>query len=607
MSGINGIYSAIKIDHIENRVDKMNNAIAHRGMDASKILVVNEGIAFGYRRLSTINIGDRPNQPLTSNSGRWTIVFDGAIYNYKELKEDSKYDLSTSYDAEVILAYIENYGLEAFLNDSNGIYAIGLYDKYDDKLYIVRDKLGVKPIYYAVSNNSFIFSSEIKGILSSGLVEAEFNEDAIDEYLGNRYVRAPYTFFKNIFQLEAGCIMMVNQNLALHKTVYWELPTEFNYEQNYEEEKIVKDFKVEIINSISRSLAADAPVGTYLSGGVDSSLITAITSNLLNERINTYIIGFNDLNEFDYANMVASKYNTRHHQIVMEEDKYFDLIGKVISYKDAPLGVPNEVLLTFLSRIIKQDVTVLLSGEGADELLGGYGKIFRSPFDYFYEEEKHNIMFYDYFINKYEYVPRDIRDKYLNTKKTLRETFDNSIGAEFEKNRNEENVFRFFHKYHVKGLLQRIDTTTMLEGIEARVPFLDHELVEYAYKNIPYSLKLKWKDHSSKEKAKKLSSNVYSEELDIPKYILKKISYDFLPKEVIERKKMGFPVPLNEWIKKLEEEAKQILKDAYWFKVDRLDEMILEAKKDVRTGQIIWMFINIELFRKKYFDKSWLW
>jgi asparagine synthase (glutamine-hydrolysing) len=604
MCGLNGIFSIDIKNDIAYRVNKMNESLIHRGPDDGNLYIKENKVALGHRRLSIIDTNKRSNQPMISNSKRWTIVFNGEIYNYKKLKENLNYRFKTESDTEVILAFVEEFGVEEFLNKSNGMFAIALYDNLENAVYIARDRMGIKPLYYCLCEDAFVFSSEIKAILNSGLVDAQFNEDVIDEYLGNRYIREPNTFFKNIYQLKAGSYMVIDKSLNMKNKVYWNLPLEFNMEENYDEESITSEFESHLTSAIERRLIADVPLGTYLSGGVDSSLITAITSKKLDTKLNTFTIGFPELNEFPFANMVAEKYDTCHHVIEIGINNYFDKMNEVISYKDAPLGVPNEIPLAIMSKYLKEKITVVLSGEGADELLGGYGRIFRSPFD-FKNNCKGPENFYEYFIGLYEYVPRIIRDKYLNTKTEIREYFDDEIKNKFKMNSNEENVFRFFHTYHVKGLLQRVDATTMLAGVEARVPFLDHELIEFAYKKIPYNLKLKWRSQKLMQNSIGISSNDYSEINDIPKYILKKLSYKYLPTEVIERKKIGFPVPLNEWFNSLEQVAKETLKEAYWLKINKLGELIEESKKNARAGQIIWMFINIELFRQMYFNKKW--
>lgn len=605
MCGINGIFTRKEGEKFDLRIQKMNEAISHRGPDANRYLEINSQIIFGHRRLSIIDTDSRADQPMISNNKRWTIVFNGEIYNFVELRKQVCYKFLTESDTEVILAYIERFGVDKFLKECNGMFSIALYDSFEKKLYLIRDRLGIKPLFYSFSNEMVVFSSEIKGILCSGLVDAEFNEDAIDEYLGNRYIRAPYTFFQNIYQLEPGHYVVIDEELNICKRKYWKLPIEFNYDSNYDEELVINDFEKELRDSITRRLVSDVNLGTYLSGGVDSSIITAITAMSKEEQIHTYTIGFKDLNEFKYSEMVAEKYMTEHHQIEIDSSQYFDIMEEIISYKDSPLGVPNEIPLAYMSRVLKENITVVLSGEGADELLGGYGRIYRSPYDFSNHLSDLEGDFYDYFIDKYEYVPRKIRDKYLKVNKPLRVEFDNKIRQEFKNRKNEENVFRFFHEFHVKGLLQRVDTTTMLASVEARVPFLDHKLLEYTYKNVPYSMKLKWHNEEVKKKAENLIAADYSESLDTPKYILKEIASNYLPSEVIKREKMGFPVPLNDWIELLEENANELLKDAYWLERNEMNAFFCETKNNDRAGQIIWMFINIEIFRKKYFTKNW--
>lgn len=606
MCGITGIYSTRKISKIKKRIDRMNNSILHRGPDAGAYyLNNNRRLALGHRRLSIIDTRDIANQPMHTKSGNWHIVFNGEIYNFQEIKQNLNHNFETDSDTEVIIAAVEEKGIDWFLMKANGMFSIALYNSLKDKLFLIRDRLGIKPLFYFNNGTHLIFSSEIKAILSSGLVKAEFNENAVDEYLANRYVRSPYTFFKNIFQIEPATYLEIESDLFSKEKKYWDFPKEFNMSENYNEETILEDFEKVLVKSIKYRLLSDVPLGTYLSGGVDSSLITAITAINKKEKLNTYTIGFDELNEFKYSKLIAEKYNTEHHEILMNKEDYMINWESLIKYKDAPLGVPNEIPLAVMSSKLKEKITVVLSGEGADELLGGYGRIFRLPFDY--ENSQHKEEFYDTFIANYEYVPRSMRDKLINTPKEYRDEFDDKIKLEFTNRSNEENIFKFFHKYHVKGLLQRVDMTTMQASVEARVPFLDHNLIEFSYKKIPYNLKLKWNDNSAKEKAKNLTASEYSENLDTPKYILRKLSYKYLPKEIIKRKKVGFPVPLNDWFINFEELAKELLAESDWLKSNVLDELICKSKKEARAGQILWMFINIELFRKNYFTKSWEW
>ena len=423
-----------------------------------------------------------------SENKRYVIVFNGEIYNFKEIKRKLKYNFITLSDTEVILASIQEKGIDWFLNKANGMFSFALYDKKENKVFIVRDRLGIKPLYYYHDNKYFIFSSEIKGILNSGLVKAEFEYNSIDEYLGNRYVREPFTFFKKIYQVKSGTYMIISDELKINEKNIGIFPNILMRKLIMMKKKLPKNFQKQLQNSIKYRLVSDVSLGTYLSGGLDSSLITAITAKLKKDPINTYTIGFQDLNEFEYSQLVAKEYKTVHHQLNLTKKDYLNNWKRLIKYKDSPLGVPNEIPLAVMSSKLKEKITVVLSGEGADELMGGYGRIFRSPYDFSNNSEENN--FYNYFIKKYEYVPRILRDNLLNNNIELREYFDNEILSDFNNHSNESNVFRFFHKYHVKGLLQRVDITTMQTSVEARVPFLDHNLIEYSYKKIPYNLKL---------------------------------------------------------------------------------------------------------------------
>ena len=604
MCGITGIYSKVEIAKIDDRINRMNDSIQHRGPDAAGIYL-HKNIALGHRRLSIIDTRDVANQPMHSSNENWHIVFNGEIYNFEEIKSHLQYNFITSSDTEVILAAVQEKGIDWFIEQSNGMFSIALYNSKSGELFLIRDRLGIKPLYYFMDDEKVIFSSEIKAILSSGLVDAKFNEAAVDEYLANRYVRAPYTFFENIYQVKPGCYMHFNNDLSYKESTYWDIPKEFNFSKDYDEEKLLIAFEEEIKKAIEYRLIADVPLGTYLSGGVDSSLITAITAINKKDRINTYTIGFEELNEFSYAKLIADKYKTNHHEILMEKEEYIDNWERLICFKDAPLGVPNEIPLAVMSSNLKEKITVVLSGEGADELMGGYGRIYRLPFEYENSSKEEN--FYNTFLKKYEYVPREMRDELICSSQKYRTEFDTVLESEFSKRSNEENIFNYFHSYHVKGLLQRVDMTTMQTAVEARVPFLDHNLIEFAYKKIPFDLKLKWKDDSSKEKAKKLSAAEYSEKLDTPKYLLRKLSYKYLPKETIERLKVGFPVPLTEWFENLEELALDLLPTATWLKQGVVKNLIERSKTETRAGQILWMFINIELFRKNYFYKDWRW
>lgn len=610
MCGINGIFSNHKIDNLEARIQKMNQSLAHRGPNANKYSVIANKTALGHRRLSILDLDERSNQPMQLNGGKYILIFNGEIFNYQEIKKQlaADYQFCTESDTEVLLAGIEFKGIDWIIKQANGMFALAAYNTETGETIIARDRLGIKPVFYTVVNETLVVSSEIKGILSSGLVEAVFNEDAIDDYLAYRYVRAPYTFFNDIYQVEPASYIHFDSQLKAEKQIYWQLPP-LNFEQKYDADEIISRCDDEVQKAFKRWFIADVRVGAYLSGGVDSSLTTAILSKYANDKkVDTYTIGFGEqgFNEFPYAKAVAEQYHTNHKEILCEQQNYFAEWERLIDFKDAPLGVPNEIPLAQMSTILSKDITVVISGEGADELFGGYGRIFRSAFDFSNTSTEQS--FYQYFSNQYEYVSRAIRDKYLcSTTHTLRQHFDAQITADFDAHKNEENIFRFFHSYHIQGLLQRVDMTTMQTSVEARPPFLDHELIEFVYTQIPYDLKLHWNSAEAMQKAQNTTAKQYSEVLDCPKYVLKKVSEKYLPNDIIYRKKMGFPVPLTNWFPQLGDMAKDLLKDSCWLNVNELDNLISELKYNDRAGQLLWMFLNIQLFYNKYFKHSWLW
>ncbi len=605
MCGITGIYAKNKINKIEERIDRMTKCITYRGPDNQATEILSEKIALGHARLSIIDLQESSNQPMYSENKEWIIVFNGEIYNYKEIKEKIKnYKFKTNGDTEVILASVQTKGIEWFLQKANGMFAFALYNLQNKELFLVRDRFSIKPLFYTKSDNEFIFGSEIKSILNSGLIEPKCNYSAIDEYLGNRMVREPFTFFDGIYQVCGGEYLKIDSNLKITKKKYYELPRQ-NFEKDYNEQKLVNETKRKVEEAINRWTISDVKVGSYLSGGVDSSLTSAIIASNKENRsdLHTYTIGFKNNNEFEYAKIVADKYGVNHKNILINYKDYLKEWDRLIEFNDAPLAVPNEIPLAIMSTDLSKDITVVISGEGADELFGGYGKIYRLPFDY----ANHNLKgtFYENLVKNYEYVPRELRDKFLKTDMEYRKYFDNKISNEFTNYSNEENVFRFFQTYHIKGLLKRVDMTTMQASVEARPPFLDHELIEFVNTKVPYDLKLKWIDEGNKEVARSEYAKDYSEKRDIPKYILKKVAENYLPDEIIYRKKVGFPVPLSEWMSEISKLAKQYLINADWVYGKRVNDLISETTTNSRAGQILWMFINIEKFKQMYFNKEW--
>ncbi|WP_263081121.1 asparagine synthase (glutamine-hydrolyzing) [Endozoicomonas sp. Mp262] len=635
MCGILGYFSATCHLPSKNQFKTSLMLQQHRGPDSYGIYDNNE-IMLGHVRLSIIDLDNHANQPMICNKNEVILVFNGEIYNYLEIKQElikKGYLFSTNSDTEVLLnSYIE-YGI-SFIEKLIGMFSFAIYDKRKGETFIVRDRLGIKPLYFTQpKENTIIFSSEIKSILSLSSKKREIDLSAISSYLSFRYPILNNTFFKDINSLKPGCYIHIKNN-AIQIKKYWSLSDNINSSVEHEENYYIDKIKELISSSVRYRMISDVPIGAYLSGGVDSSIITSIMAKNSSSPIKTFTIGFDEenYNELKYAKIVADQYNTTHHEIILTADQYIDTMDQLISYKDAPLGVPNEVPLYLMSKELKKHITVVLSGEGADEIFGGYGRIFRSSDDYNKINDPNNrknsdfiqkvLTKYgtssfdselDHFLNIYSYTPEELksslfRDKasYIESKNRLINHFKN-IFKEIEDQSYLTKMLYSFENVHLQGLLQRVDTTTMAASVEARVPFVDHRLVEFAF-SIPNKYKIKWKNNIPGNINTLLGDEI-SEIYDTPKYILKKSYQDSLNKEILYRKKMGFPVPLHNWLGgNFKKYATSILTSKSSLITDFINrETIIKMienpilKTSHGHAMKVWMLINIELFLRKYF------
>lgn len=643
MCGILGQISLLnKVCFDEIKFSEALDQLKHRGPDDGDIKV-DENFIFGHRRLSIIDLDCHARQPMTSFCGNFILVFNGEIYNYQEIKSElvkKGYIFHTLSDTEVLLNSFIEYGIDC-VQQFNGMFAFAIYDNIKKEYYIVRDRLGIKPIYYNNNNGILTFSSEIKSILKLNDYNHHLNVEAVSSYLSFRYPILNDTFFNGIYSLPPAHYIKISES-GLQIIEYWNVAKKLKEQKNDKGEKYyLNQLRILLESSVKYRMISDVPIGAFLSGGVDSSIITAIMAENSAETIKTFTIGFEEegFNEFRYANLIVDKCKTDHKEIILSGENYFQIMERLIEYKDAPLSVPNEVPLYLMSMELKKYITVVLSGEGADEIFGGYGRIFRSPYDHeriknlesldLTDKEKRQLS--KSFIKKYlvDSFARDI-DHFMNIYSYTSfdekmDLLDDSIDLmSIEEKATEKFMYYFdelegesyynklmyvFEKIHLVGLLNRVDTTTMAASVEARVPFVDHRLVEFAF-TIPVKYKLKWFGDGAKKSSILLMSDRISEKFDTPKYILKKAFEDMIPNKVLYRKKMGFPVPLNDWFGGhfneyaisilLSEEAKNrgvynINNIERWLNSDRLS-------KDHNFAMKIWMLINLELFQKKYFN-----
>lgn len=637
MCGIAGVVSLSEpYQHPENIIKSMTDSLVHRGPDDHGYFI-DERIALGHRRLSIIDLSQGAHQPMTCYDRYW-ISYNGEVYNFKEIRRELTglgVSFNSESDTEVVIKAFAHWGIK-FVDRLNGMFAICLYDSRTKDVYLLRDRLGIKPLYYTKHKDKLIFASEIKAILKYPGIESDFSVQGIESFLSYRYPICSNTFYKGINTLEPGHYCKV-EGSNIEKVKYWDLPYARNEEDKGEEYYIGKTKEL-LDKSIQYRMIADVKIGAYLSGGVDSSGVVALMSQHTQEQIKTFTIGFEEAgyNEFEYSKQVANQYGTEHHEMKFSPGDYFTYMERLISYKDGPLGVANEPALYKMSEELKKHFTVVLSGEGADEIFGGYGKIFRSAFDFdryskggvsatleqnlkakYGEVLPSNIA--EHFFSQYRYITKKDQSHLLSS--DLIQGFDQKHSPVdqifediFENSKHlssTDQFMRVFEKLHLPGLLNRVDVTTMATSVEARVPFVDHNLVEFAM-SVPHKYKLKWLHESSYKKAQHLNASQISEVHDIPKYLLKKALEPNLPENILYRKKMGFPVPVHKWLGgKFKEISYDYLlsqksKERNLYNCSSIEKLLNSDQllNDHASGLKLWMLLNIEMWIRNCIDKN---
>jgi asparagine synthase (glutamine-hydrolysing) len=464
--------------------------LKHRGPDIDPSVYEVRNFKLGHTRLKIVDLDNRSNQPFISDDGRYIMIYNGEIYNYRELIKQFKIPTRTTSDTEVVLKLYILFGPE-MLKLLNGMFSIIILDSQTDQVFIARDRLGVKPLYYSEKNGSYFYSSEIAPILDL-IKNQEFDEVGIRQYRKLRTFFNGRTIYTSIKMFPAAHFKL-NGNISS----YWELPL-------YEKSDPTDDELFNLVKSaVDYRCISDVPVGTYLSGGLDSTIVTLLAKENLGS-LHTWTVGFEDENEFEYSYIAAKYIDTIHHKVLVGKEEFVNVAKWMINKRKEPLSVPNEVMLHLMTKAVKQENTVVLSGEGADELFFGYDRIFRWANENVWNIEEFTKL-YSYGTNTdYEIVEDAIAPfKYLE--------------------KNIHIVSAFFQIAHLHGLLRRLDNATMINSVEARVPFVDYRFVE-RMAGVSYDYKMK---------------------NNIVKNPLKIIFRNKLPDEIIDRKKIGFPVPLE--------------------------------------------------------------
>lgn len=563
MCGIVG-FSSNSLGNGKLIIKSMADSISHRGPD-SEGFFIEKNVTFGHRRLSIIDI-EGGIQPFYDENNKYVLVYNGECYNFKELRDDLisiGYIFKTSSDTEVILKLYIEYKEEAFLK-INGMFSLAIYDKEEEKIILARDRHGVKPLYYAIIEDNLVFASEIKAILQYPEYKKELEYNALNEYFSFQNIFSDLTFYKDIKKLEHGSYLIFDVKTKEYDIIkYWD----FNFDSSsweYSEDETIEILKDTFSQAVKRQMVSDVPIGSYLSGGIDSGSITAIAASNT-DRLSTFTCGFDlsevsglelDFDERRYAELISAKFYTKHHEVVLNSKDLEWCIDDVMYYLDEPvlgMSYPNY----YVSELASKYVKVVFSGAGGDELFGGY------PWRYYHTTNngrgKDNYIksYYDYWqrlvpdYDKEKLFTKEIYEKMDKDWpfKAFKSVFKNYKGKlETEEDYINKSLY-FEAKTFLQGLFYLDDKLNMSNGVESRVPFMDNSLVELAQR-IPAKYKIKNLNNvirlDENETAK--SKKYYIKSHD-GKNILRKALSELLPKEVLELKKQGFSAPDESWMR----------------------------------------------------------
>ena len=611
---------------------RMRESLRRRGPDDSGLYVKGR-VGLGSRRLSVIDV-EGGHQPITDDETGATLVFNGEVYNYRELRRELQtlgHRFKTESDTEVVLKSYCEWGIDA-VSRFAGQFAFAIWNPRSEELFLVRDRLGIKPLYWTHAGNEILFASEIKAFLQHPDFHAEADLDAISSYLTFRQAVWDLCFFKGVYKVLPGHVVLVSNN-HLSNHAYWKLPVP-QPDESLNESGYLERVEELLTKATQRCMVSDVPLGAYLSGGLDSSLLAAILSKYHGGKLRTFSIGYDesDYDEGHYAREVANHLGTEHLHVVLPRQAYEDDWLQLIRMRDAPLSIPHEIALYHLSVQLKKSVTVAISGEGADELFGGYGRVMRSPMDWKKIALARSILpaslnkrlgpvhrcqtQMEHFFEVYNWVPfaekwslmtgdalRAI-DRDARTINIFKEIFADVANAD-----PYDRILHIFQKIHLGCLLDRLDAMSMAASVEARVPFVDHELIEFVI-NMPVRYKLRWNSTLSRLRAVTKTAARASEWLDTNKYLLRKLGGRVLPPSISQRKKLGFPTPLDQWLRGgLLQTARDLLLDQTSrergvFDQKALDRLLAGSQNLPYDfyGKKVWMLMNVELWFREFID-----
>ena len=607
----------------------MRDVITHRGPDDEGIYI-DENVGLGHRRLSIVDVASG-HQPMTNEDGSLYITYNGEVYNhadYRDELESRGHVYRTHCDTETILHLYEDYG-DACVEHLRGMFAFAIWDRNKRELFIARDRLGVKPLYYVhTDDGSLYFASEIKALVEVRAVKPELNFAAFSDYLANHATSGEETLFVGVKRLMPGHTLTWRDG-AIKIKKYWDVSFAKVAPNGHTDKDYIAEWSELFRKSVELRLMADVPLGMFLSGGIDSSAIAAVMSTLVDEPIKTFSVAFKEreANELEYARLVARAYNTDHHEVVVSPEEFFAALPDLIWHEDEPIAHPSSVPLYFVSRLAAQHVKVVLTGEGSDELMAGYARYRKTILNLAVGERYHRMVpagvrdlirgqiagmsasklraklsrtflslspdiesiYFDNFAvfprsDQHRLLTRDTMDRigsidpYAGVRRVLGETDANSLL---------DRLLYADIKTYLHELLMKQDQMSMAASLESRVPFLDHKLVEFT-SSLPERLKLRrW----------------------TTKYVLRQSMKGVLPEQILTRPKMGFPVPIATWFRG---PYAQVLDeyvlgsratDRGIFNADTVRTLVNEHQRGVANhSERLWSLVNLEMWFRRFID-----
>ena len=631
MCGISGVALSTRSNRSLDipTVERMRDALTHRGPDDCGLFV--DGRTFlAHRRLSIVDVAGG-HQPMSSDDGSLHIVYNGEVYNHGDLRsilEQRGHRYHTRCDTETVLRLYEEEG-PGSVERLRGMFAYAIWDRKRGELFIARDRLGIKPLYYVhTDDGSLYFASEIKALIAAGAVSPTLNLGALPDYLANHAPSGAETLFEGVRRLPAGHTLHWRDG-DLEIRPYWDVEFQSDAMAGRSEQSLIEEFGERFREAVRLRLMADVPLGVFLSGGIDSAAIAATMSLLVKEPIKTFSVAFaeRDANELAYARLVAAKYRTDHHEVIVTPDDFLAALPNLVWHEDEPLAHPSSVPLYFVSRLAGEHVKVVLTGEGSDELLGGYGRYRKTMLNLAlggHYERLTGQGIRDTVRRRIEALPRTSRLRQTLTRTFLYHPsdiesiyFDNFAvfsraqqrqllrrevlqrlepgdpythpRAHLERCAGDSMLNRLLYadtKTYLHELLMKQDQMSMAASIESRVPFLDHELVEWVGK-LPEHMKLRG---------------------STTKYILRKSMQGILPEEILSRRKMGFPVPFGSWVRG---QFRPLLDEMVTgeraaarglFNPDYLRRLVDEHIAGIDHSERLWALVNFELWQRRFID-----